>query len=262
MIIVSTPLVRRSDLPMYVVGSTPDPVDAGSRDTIGGWPVLPAGEPWPSCYCGERMVLFFQFDIPADVPAFGGDHLLAFQCPAHNDAAVPENADEQLPERFWERPPIVGHPGAFWRILLHRDDTGPAGAPEPYLRPRRLTLDPSTEEQAIWWPEQKLTDDQVVDGQATDEAFTRHGTGRREFKVGGTPSWIQGRESYRCPCGAELAYVCQLPENTKFAKHPDRPEQADASDSDTYVMFLGTELYVLACPQHCHPAAAWPVNHN
>ncbi|MBB5958214.1 hypothetical protein FHS29_004822 [Saccharothrix tamanrassetensis] len=259
---MSTPLVRQSDITTYLVESTRDPVDAGSRDTIGGWPILPAGEPWPSCFCDERMVLFFQFDIPADIPAFGGDHLLVFQCPAHNDVAVLESSAEQLPERFWEQPPIWNHPGAFWRILLHRDDTGPTGTPEPYLQPRRLTLNPGAEELTIWWPERKLTDDQITDGQATDAAFTEHGTGLREFKIGGVPSWIQGRESYRCACGADLAYVCQLPENTGFDKNPGQPEQSDASDSDLYVLFLGNELYILACPAHCNPAAAWPVNHN
>ena len=59
--------------PVYLVEETSTAPEAGSRDTIGGAPVLPAGESWPECFCGERMDLFFQLDIPADVPVFGGD---------------------------------------------------------------------------------------------------------------------------------------------------------------------------------------------
>ncbi|MEU6151077.1 hypothetical protein ABZ816_13845 [Actinosynnema sp. NPDC047251] len=258
---MSAPLVRRSAIPTYLVENTSEPVDAGSRDTVGGWAVLPAGESWPVCFCGARMVLFFQLDVPADVPAFGGDHLLVFQCPVHTDPVIPEGVDERLPERFWDRPPIA-EPGPFWRILLHRDDTGPTDEPEPYLRAGRLDLVRGTEELTIWRAEQKLTDGQVVDGQATDEAFAEHGTGVRQFKVGGVPSWIQEPESYRCACGTELVHLCQVAENTGFARQPGQPEQTYAADPDEYLLFLGNELYVLACPAHCHPAAAWPVLHN
>lgn len=31
---------------------------------------------------------------------------------------------------------------------------------------------------------------------------------------------------------------------------------------DTYNLFLGNEVYLPACPDHCDPAAVWPVNQN
>lgn len=39
---------------------------------MGGRPFLD-GQDWPERLCGERMVLFFQFDIPSDLEPFGGD---------------------------------------------------------------------------------------------------------------------------------------------------------------------------------------------
>ncbi|MFJ7213506.1 hypothetical protein [Amycolatopsis sp. NPDC098790] len=245
------PVVRQSELPMYLIENLRDEAGAGSRNTIGGHPVLPAGESWPLCYCGERMVLFFQLDIPADIPAFGGDHLLVFQCPTHNDAACLKEMQEQLPERYWEAPQIWQHPGAFWRILLHRDETGPADDVEPHLRPYQLALLPDAETLTIWRP-----------AEVSDDAFGEHGIGRQEFKVGGAPSWAQDPESYQCACGARLTFLCQIPENFGFEKRPDQPEQPDTFNSDQYGLFLGNEVYVLACPARCHPAAAWPVNQN
>ncbi|WP_410600820.1 hypothetical protein [Amycolatopsis sp. lyj-90] len=255
---VQAPLTRDSTVPMYVAETTGAPATPGARNTVGGWPVLPAGEPWPLCFCGTRMILFFQFDIPADIAVFGGDHLLVFQCPTHNDAVVAKGAPDKLPPGFWDTPPpLYTAPGAFWRIMRHRDDTSPAPAPDEYLRPRQLDFRPASEEVKIWWPEDVLSD-----GQDLDSAFTDHGTGLREFKIGGVPSWIQGRESYTCPCGHNLVYVCQLPTDTGFDKHHDRPEQLDTFRFGQYGLFLGNETYVLACPSHCHPAAAWPVNQN
>jgi hypothetical protein len=85
------------------------------------------------------------------------------------------------------------------------------------------------------------------------------GIGAQTFKVGGTPSWAQYPEHYRCACGAEMVYLCQVPENLDFAVNPGQPEQADSDGSDIYGLFLGNEVYLLACPAHCDPAAVWPV---
>ncbi|WP_158104535.1 hypothetical protein [Amycolatopsis kentuckyensis] len=45
-------------------------------------------------------------------------------------------------------------------------------------------------------------------------------------------------------------------------KNEDQPEQPDTFSSDHYGLCLGNEVYTLACPAHCHPAAAWPVTQN
>ena len=81
------------------------------------------------------------------------------------------------------------------------------------------------------------------------------------FKVGGTPSWAQDPEYYRCACGADLMYLCHVPEGMEFAVHPGQPEQP-YSLGDSYGLFLSNEVYLLACPAHCDPAAVWPVNQN
>jgi hypothetical protein len=40
------------------------------------------------------------------------------------------------------------------------------------------------------------------------------------------------------------------------------PEQPYTIHADTYLLFLGNEVYLQACPAHCDPAAVWPVNQN
>jgi hypothetical protein len=232
---------------MYLIENHREEAGAGARDTIGGHPILPASESWPTCQCGERMVLFFQVDIPPDIPEFGGDHLLVFQCPSDNEAVGVEGIRDQLPERYWDVPPVWDDPGAFWRILLHRDGTEPADDVEPHLRPYRLSLRPGTEEVTVSQPDYDPVERRV---------------GRSEFKIGGVPSWAQDPESYRCACGAEMVYLCQVPLDMGFEKHAHQPEQPDTFSSDHYVLFLGNEVYILACPAHCHPAAAWPVTQN
>ncbi|WP_409181152.1 hypothetical protein F9C11_32380 [Amycolatopsis sp. VS8301801F10] len=236
--------VRRPDVPRYLVEDSHVPASPGSRNTFGGRPILPEGEDWPECYCGAWMVLFFQLDVPPDIPRFGGDHLLVFQCPVHNDAACLREKSEQFPRRYWEKPRIWGHPGAFWRIMLHRDPTVPAEE-EPHLPGSELVLRPECETETRW--------------RAGPSGETGVSVGRSEFKVGGLPHWQQDPESHRCGCGAEMLFLCGLPEDVGFESRPGQPEQPDSSYSDAYVLFLGNALYLLACPEHCHPAAVWPV---
>ncbi|CAL9558299.1 hypothetical protein SUDANB121_04596 [Nocardiopsis dassonvillei] len=57
-------------------------------------------------------------------------------------------------------------------------------------------------------------------------------------------------------------YLCRIPENTKFATRPGAPEQPDGIADDACVLFPGNEVYLLACPDHCDPAAVRPVNRN
>jgi len=179
---------------MYLIEVTSTSAVAGDRNTMGGWPILDQLQPWPACRCGTRMVLFFQLDVPPDIPIFGGEHLLAFQCPRHNEACFGPR-ERQLPPRYWDQPPS---PNAmpFWRILRQRAGVVAATA-DPYLQPRRLTL------------------------KRAEEASDEHGNGVWAFKVGGLPAWSQGPEYYRCACGSELAFLGQVPENFGFPKRPE-----------------------------------------
>ncbi|SBT51115.1 hypothetical protein [Micromonospora auratinigra] len=219
---------------MYRIEITSTPAVAGDRNTVGGWPLLDADQPWPVCECGSRMALFFQLDVPADIPTFGGEHLLAFQCPRHNDACLP--TAERLPPRYWEQPPAPNEL-AFWRVLLQRAGV-PADTADPYLQPLRLSL------------------------AAAEERHGKGSAGVWAFKVGGRPVWSQEAEHYRCACGSDLAFLLQVPENFGFPKRPEAAEQVDTFNGNEYGMFLGNDVYLLACPARCDPAAVWPVNQN
>ncbi|MFD0975126.1 hypothetical protein [Plantactinospora endophytica] len=219
---------------MYLIEITPTPAVSGDRNTIGGSPILAPDQTWPACRCGTRMALFFQLDIPPDVPTFGGDHLLAFQCPRHNEACFPPR-ERQLPPHYWDRPPPPNEM-SFWRILRQRTGV-PASTADPYLRPLRLTV-------------------------ARAEKSGGRRDGSPAFRVGGRPAWLQRPERYRCACGSDLAFLAQIPENLGFPKRPEADEQQDSFRADEYGMFLGNEIYLLACPDWCDPAAVWPVNQN
>ncbi|MEU5607883.1 hypothetical protein AB0H03_03860 [Streptomyces sparsogenes] len=218
----------------YAIEVGGEPLDRPARNSVGGRPFLDEGQEWPECFCGERMALFFQLDVPQDVEPFGGDHLLVFHCRAHNDASEPQlTGDGRLVPRYWDapQPPF---PAPFWRVPLQRHAVLPVAETEPSVIPLPLTLRP----------------------------FADTPEGTQGFKVGGTPSWAQYPECYRCACGAELVYVCQVPEGMEFAVHPGQPEQEYSIRAEAYWLFLGNEVYVLACPDHCDPAAAWPVNQH
>lgn len=197
------------------------------RDGIGGAPILREGQEWPVCQCGERMVLFFQLDVRAEygLPFAAGSHLLAFMCWKHGDANLPPApGTKRLPD---------GYGGTTWRFLLNKPGAEVTLAEEPHLKPATF--------------------------QATEQD---DGGGVQGFKVGGAPSWAQDPERYRCSCGADMAFVCQVPANFRFLTREDQPEQPGWFSSDDWVLFLGNETYVFACTAQCRPDAVWPVNQN
>ncbi|WP_322657303.1 hypothetical protein [Streptomyces justiciae] len=220
--------------PAYRVETGTEPLDRPARNSLGGWPCFDDDQEWPRCFCGERMALFFQLDLPDDIEFFGGEHLSVFHCAHHHDASDPVTADGCLVPRFWEapQPPF---PGSFWRVLLQRDPGVPEAEPEPAVRALPLTLRP------------------FVDAQ---RPFDVH------FKVGGTAAWAQGPEQYRCACGTEMVFLCQVPEYQEFGVHPGAPVQPYTIRDDAYLLFLGNEVYLLACPARCDPAAVLPVNQH
>ncbi|MGW2776383.1 hypothetical protein ACWC4C_28330 [Streptomyces olivaceoviridis] len=224
---------RMRVLPAYTVEVGTEPLVRPARNSVGGWPFLDQAQDWPECFCGERMALFFQFDIPWDLEPFGGDHLLVFHCRAHNDASDPQLADGRLVPKYWDAPQPP-YPAPFWRVLIQNRGALPAPEAEPSLCALPLALRP----------------------------FVDTPVGAQTFKVGGTPSWAQDPEYYRCACGADLVYVCQVPEGMDFAVYPGQPEQPYSVRADTYWLFLGNEVYLLACPARCDPAAIWPVNQH
>ncbi|MFJ2948255.1 hypothetical protein ACIO8H_11540 [Streptomyces sp. NPDC087226] len=218
--------------PEYEIEIGAEPLDRPARNSVGGRPYFDDDQEWPHCFCGEQMTLFFQLDLPEDVRYFGGEHLSVFHCARHSATSEPVTADGRLVPRFWEaaQPPLMG---SFWRVLLQRDPGIPEPDPEPAVRALPLSLRP------------------FVDG---------HGPYEVHFKVGGTAAWAHEAAYYRCACGTDLAFVCQVPQDHDFEVHPGSPVQPDVFRDDTYRLFLGNEVYLLACPKRCDPAAVLPVN--
>jgi hypothetical protein len=99
----------RMGLRAYAIEVGTEPLAGPTRNSVGGWPCFEEGQEWPTCFCGERMALFFQLDIPSDVEHFGGDHLLVFHCWDHNDAPFEPLAEgDRLVDRTGTR-----HRGLF-----------------------------------------------------------------------------------------------------------------------------------------------------
>lgn len=59
-----------------------------------------------------------------------------------------------------------------------------------------------------------------------------------------------------------MAFLCQVPEYQEFGVHPGAPVQPHSIRDDAYLLFLGNEVYLLACPARCDPAAVFPVNQH
>lgn len=167
------------------------------------------------------MLLFFQFDLPSDADAqLGASHLCVFMCPIHNEIPSFEQ-HERLPAEFWDK--TEGH---FHAVL------GSTAAEQTIESPRLLLG-------------QSLTFSETAD------------ESREYIATGGNPSWIQNPERFACSCGAEMHFVCQVSENYKFIRLAEAPEQPDTPYKDGYVLFLGNEIYVFACPARCDPRAVW-----
>ncbi|MEU8901698.1 hypothetical protein [Nocardia sp. NPDC048505] len=215
----------------FVLAIGSEPAQPGDRDTLGGWPILEAGRSWPECDCGARLALFFQLEIPAEVPHFGGDQLLVFHCPQESGPSG-SSTETQLPERYWDHPP--GADSRFWQILLQRNGTA-TQTPDPYFPPKRLIIDSTP-------------------NQLDCDAFG---------DLGGIPDWLQAPEHHHCACGTDLAFLCQIYEDFPFADYVD-PDLDDSLDSSGLEdgLFLGNQVYLFACPAHCDPAATWAVCQN
>lgn len=203
------------------------------RDSIGGSPVLPAGQEWPVCpKSGERMVLFFQFDIRPEfaLPFAPGSHFSVFMSPQVNEIPtfnfIPSG--QRLPERFW-----TGREPHF-SVLLHPPGMPeqPMDPPDSHLEHRRLIFEPvnAIEEPGLY--------------------------------LGGKPQWLQDPEEHPGPNGESMAFICQLTENYGFPKRLDAPSQPDSFSHDEYCLFLGNQSYFFGMPSRPEPEAVWVVVQN
>jgi hypothetical protein len=225
----------------YIKVEQADKGQKAPRATLGGAPLVPAGEKWPECrLCKAPMIFFFQFDLPKtfDLPLKSGSHLLVFMCPVHNDVPTQlvESNEEQLPEEYWTK--SFGH---YW-LMLHKPskDERPM-AVDKHIAARALQFDQS-EEQIDW-----------------DGRMERGSTG---FKVGGVPEWTGDMQYTRCACGAEMVFVCQVPPNFGFPKRKSAPVQPASITDENYNLFLGRPTFIFACKEQCTPYSLYAVTQD
>jgi hypothetical protein len=213
------------------------------RSSVGGYPILADGQGWPRCkLCDARQVLFFQMDLSGEfgLAVAPGSHLLVFMCPKHNE--IPALGDElasegRLPEGYWDR--NEGHD----RLILNPPD-----------RPEVI----HEREPDLIYSEMVLNrDEEAVSG--LDAPFV---PGSHGFKVGGVPSWAQDPEDYRCTCGSEMAFICQVPLNFGFRKAEQAECQPDSFSPEEYSLFLGNEVYIFGCTSQCDPLSVWATIQN
>lgn len=257
------------------------------RDSIGGYPYLPKGMDYPTCSCGNRMNLYFQFDIQEEfgLPFETGSHLAVFMCEACNEQAdilydyfytneTKAQTQDQLRANYWDFNGIQDEDGwnRFYRIMLIR----PGGdsdflAPEEFIQPCSLEftreVETGTESQGEEPSDEDDEDEPVMKEIAVEAEPGLPGTSTnpwarrrcsRDFKVGGQPAWggdTDPPNKLLCSCGAPMAFVCFVPNELLFPN--DRTLVYTWEGVGT--LFTGLCVYILACRAQCHPFAVYPV---
>jgi hypothetical protein len=218
------------------------PTSDGSdpRSFIGGSPPLPVGSEWPRCrLCDDEMVHYFDVELPEESEPFQpGSRLQVFACQKHDDIAGTIYSDyerfqaaatsPQLPDNYWE----INDGHYLIRLLPPGTRTTPAAGVESRIGMQYL-----------------LQELQLDSGDEPLELF----------KLFGIPAWAQEPEEHTCSCGAPMQMLVQLPASTGFDMVAGAPEQPSSYSPEHYCLFLGNELYLLACTEQCNPLALWPV---
>ena len=213
------------------------------RSSIGGYPILPTGEPWPLCSedgCGERLALFLQFDVAEGfgLPFASGSSFSVFQCIKHDDpfealdTKSPKGPGDRLPDKYWEH-------ANYALFFSAPDGQRQLAERDPYLGYSGLVFTPEAEPRP-----------------GSVEALN-YGN----VKVGGAPFWVQEPTIWSCSCGSEMAFLCSMPSNLQYPRVEGSPRQPNGR-ADTYFLFLGLSTYIFACGARCHPRAVVAVRQN
>lgn len=236
----------------HVVGTASVLNTNAYRDSIAGYPCLPAGTAVPQCGCGERMVVFLQFDIR---PEFGlpgnfvGGHFLAFACP--NCGGITDlhmQGTGRLPDAYWEQVRRGGDDVGFAFMLV--DAAEPTTDFETRLEHRILTFERTEESLSI--DDGDLDVVQPVDGfPGTSQRPFEGVRGIDGFKIGGQPCFGDPIDPVVCSCGSKLVHLVSIPEGgAPFVETVRLP--CDGFLLQNYVS-------VFACEQRCHPGALFPM---
>jgi hypothetical protein len=188
--------------------------------------------------CGDDLVHFLDVELPEGSSPFqAGSRLQVFACREHDDIAGTIYSDynrfaslatsKRLPDAYWEI--TDGH---YLLRLLPPKASVKSGASE-----KRLAL-------------QNLQRTKTEDSEAEP---------LRALKLFGHPSWAQDPENHVCCCGKPMRLLLQIPDSTGFDMISGAPQQPGSFSRSQYCLFLGNELYLLACTAQCHPLALWPV---
>lgn len=213
------------------------------RSSIGGYPVLPTGETWPLCTedaCGQRMSLFLQAEVEDrfNLLFATGSTLSVFQCLAHDDpfedldTKSPTKAKPCLPDRYWEH--------ANYALYFTAPGGQRSADMEPHVTYSQLTFaaEPEPKPRSI-------------------EALNY-----KQIKIGGSPFWIQRPKLWHCSCGAEMAFLCSVPEDLNYPRTAGSPRQPNVYSEGYHRLFLGLSTYIFACKAHCNPRAVVAVRQN
>jgi hypothetical protein len=193
--------------------------------------------------------LFFQFDIDErfQLPFKTGSHLSMFMCIKHDEPTNPPlwpSHTGKLPDNYWDCGE-EGEVGHYQLIMNLPNSTEQVLDIEERVILSSIKFEEEEEQITVCGPEGKTWE-----------------IGKQEFKVGGIPSWAQNPEQYQCSCGAEMKFICQIPQDFDFPKKPDAPNQKSTWSDKKYNLFLGNEVYIFGCSEQCNPNAVWPITQS
>lgn len=217
-----------------------DTVPEGSRDTIGGTPIVTPQQQPPNCQeCGTEMTLYLQFDVREEfeLPFQTGSHFVFFSCPSCEES----------------RPSFLGSVEG-----LHPDFGSVANnGSSVFLNP------PGVEEvfgKASIFPGRELKFYQMNEVADFNEYSGEISSGIIQSKIGGVPHWIEyavagvggqmssprkGTATFvKCKCGGAFRFLTQIEMMLDFSQ-----------DGAGKLLYSGELIVVLACERQCHPYA-------
>jgi hypothetical protein len=124
-----------------------------------------------------------------------------------------------------------------------------AEAPSSY----RIIVNPPTAREVAHPPDPIMREQHVTFSSAKETLGKglNGSVGKRKFKIGGIPHWIQPPTYPKCACGAPMGFVMQVPTT-------ELPGWATV-DNPTPPFAGGLDSFIFACVAQSHPYAAMMV---